>query len=225
MGKFLDEGYRLIRLVVQEQPLAERYFDITREFCDLEMMGSEFFEEELEPALKKLKIPYYSYDFDEDEETVFSVNTTDLLPADSTLSASETSTTSETPSASETKPEEAAVPISAKPSEIRVEVLEGLVKDLVEENRSMKARLDAIENVPGSKKVRSGRDPATIKTSAMFKKASPRKRKLPEARLSPTKSLLMTGSGSGTGMCLRGRAKATSGGPSSGLLSKKPKRI
>jgi len=82
MGKYLDEAYRLIRIVVSEQPMAESAHEVGRELRDLESMGREFFEDELEPALKKLNVPgtYYSSDVEESVDNSCTFPTTDLLP-------------------------------------------------------------------------------------------------------------------------------------------------
>lgn len=224
MGKYLDEAYRLIRIVVKEQPFAEKYYDLTRELRDLEMMASEYFEEELEPALKKLKLPYYSFDIEEDEDTIFSISPTELLVSD-------TKSPTETSPASETEPEvdgETIKPEIPESDRCRSDVLEILINELFEQNRSIKVRLEALEKEHGVKKVRIARDLATSSGSSKVgkapaksrsKEASPRKRKLPAVEVDKPKPSQPAQTGSGSRRRLRAHDK--SGGGKSGSPAKK----
>ena len=52
-GKFVDEGFRLLKIIKLEQPLVPPGFELVKELDDLGTMARDHFERAIKPTLRK----------------------------------------------------------------------------------------------------------------------------------------------------------------------------
>lgn len=56
-GKFIDEAFRLLRLVQREKPLGQKFYDLVTELRDLETMAKNHHDKVLKPRLPRPEAP------------------------------------------------------------------------------------------------------------------------------------------------------------------------